>query len=297
MATRFVVVPQWQGSGSTRAMRLIDGAEMIRGDLPASASTAVEVPLGAGESLGSGVARFSSIAAVRDRTARVLTELAPGDTAITIGGDCGVELAAVEHAAATARADGERLALVWFDAHPDLNLPDPSAPGAFCGMVLRAILGDGADGLCAPPDRRVPANAVVLAGTRIIEEAEAAYLAEHALPVLPTVELSGAHRLADAVAATGATRVYLHIDLDVLDPGILGGIGDPQPFGVTLPTLVANLRELTSRCELAGAGITMFSPPSPSAAAEDLPVILRILSALTAPRERDALPVDVRRPR
>jgi succinyl-CoA synthetase alpha subunit len=35
MTARFLVVPQWQGSGSARAMRLVDGAEAIGGDLPA----------------------------------------------------------------------------------------------------------------------------------------------------------------------------------------------------------------------------------------------------------------------
>ena len=47
----FVIAPQWQGSGSARAMQLIDGAEAIAGDLPASACTRLEVPVEAGESL------------------------------------------------------------------------------------------------------------------------------------------------------------------------------------------------------------------------------------------------------
>ncbi|RIJ25759.1 arginase family protein, partial [Clavibacter michiganensis subsp. insidiosus] len=58
MPASFVVVPQWQGSGSSRAMRLADGAEAIRGDLPASATHVVDVPVEAGESLGTGVLRY-----------------------------------------------------------------------------------------------------------------------------------------------------------------------------------------------------------------------------------------------
>ena len=41
MAATFVVVPQWQGSGSSRAMRLVDGAEAIRGDLPSASTRSV----------------------------------------------------------------------------------------------------------------------------------------------------------------------------------------------------------------------------------------------------------------
>ena len=48
MAARFLIVPQWQGSGSSRAMRLADGAAAIRGDLPAAATLDIEVPVEAG---------------------------------------------------------------------------------------------------------------------------------------------------------------------------------------------------------------------------------------------------------
>jgi flavin reductase (DIM6/NTAB) family NADH-FMN oxidoreductase RutF len=61
MSPTFVVVPQWQGSVSARAMRLLDGAEAIRGDLPVSATTLVDVPIEAGDSLDTGIHRFSSL--------------------------------------------------------------------------------------------------------------------------------------------------------------------------------------------------------------------------------------------
>src|ERR1700712_4375011 len=121
MPASFVVVPQWQGSSSSRAMRLIDGAEAIRGDLPSSATIVVDVPLGAGDAVGTGVPRYSAVATVRDRVRTALDAVAADDLPVVIGGDCGVELAAVERAVQSAEARGARLGLVWFDAHPDLN--------------------------------------------------------------------------------------------------------------------------------------------------------------------------------
>ena len=56
--TRYLVVPQWQGSPSSRAMPLIDGALAIAGDLPRSATTIQDVPMEAGESLGTGILRY-----------------------------------------------------------------------------------------------------------------------------------------------------------------------------------------------------------------------------------------------
>ncbi|MCU1438653.1 MAG: arginase [Naasia sp.] len=255
-------------------MRLADGANVISGDLPSSRTTVVEVPLGAGESLGSGVARYSSLREVRDRIAVALD--GSDEPAIVIGGDCGVELAAVEH---VLRTRDDPPAVVWLDAHPDLGaLTD--RPRAFCGTVARAIVGDGADGLSADP--ALPPSRFVAAGTRSIDDDEQEYVDAHGIPVI-LCDALGAGAIADAVAATGATRVYVHIDLDVLDPAEIGGLADPQPFGVALPALVAELRELVARFPLAGAGITMFAPDSLDGAGGDLPTILRLLSALTAP--------------
>ncbi len=269
-----MVVPQWQGSGSSRAMRLSEGAIAIQGDLPASSTTVVDVPLGAGEPLGTGVARFSSLRIVRDRLAEALA--GSSEPAIVIGGDCGVELAAVEH---VVRRDGSAPALVWLDAHPDLGAVDGARPRAFGGTVARAILGDGADGLTADPP--LPAQHLVLAGVRSIDDDERELIEEQGIRTIPVQELGGG-ALAEAVAATGARSVYVHIDLDVLDPGVLASVADPQPFGVGLAELVAELRALVTRFPLAGAGIAMFSPEGPDSAGEDLPTILRVLSALTA---------------
>lgn len=278
MAAKFVVVPQWQGSASSRSMRLIDGAEAIRGDLPSSATTTVEIPLGAGDAVDTGVHRYSTLAVVRERLSMALQNLDPADTPIVVGGDCGVELAAVEHAAGIARAAGDRLGLVWFDANPDLHTPDSSPSGAFCGMVLRALLGDGAPGLVA--EQAVAPGDVVLIGTRSEDDGEAAYLASTPIRMVRAEELD---QVADAVDALDCDRVYVHIDLDVLDPGEFAGLTDPQPFGVSLADLTKAITDAVGSRRLGGAGIAMFAPATPAAANPDLPAVLRILSALTAP--------------
>ncbi|GAB3608644.1 arginase family protein [Humibacter ginsengiterrae] len=281
MPTRFLIVPQWQGSSSSRAMQLLDGATAIAGDLPASATTTVDVPMEAGESLGTGVHRMSSIAAIRDRALAALTELsAIGDgTIVTIGGDCGAELASVEHAVAS-REQGS-VALVWLDAHADLNTPETSPSGAFHGMVLRALLGEAPEPLAATGSAKLSPETVVLAGTRELDDGEATYVDEAGIRMLSPDRLHTTDSLVSAVEATGATAVYVHIDLDVLDPGSVSGVQFPEPFGLTPDELVAAILALRGRFELAGAGIMEFAPRSPDAASDDLPVILRILGALT----------------
>ncbi len=271
MAATFVVVAQWQGSGSSRAMRLVDGAEAIRGDLPRGSTLVVEVPLEAGDEQDTGVHRLSSIALVRDRFESVLS--GSTGTVITIGGDCGVELAAIGHVL------GNDIAVVWLDAHPDLNTPESSTSHAFTGMVLRTLVGDGPSALV--PSTSLAASHIVLAGARDFDAAEDAFVVENGIRSIPADTVSG-ESLIDAVEATGAASVYVHIDLDVLDPSDIVGLGSPEPFGVRASALVDALKQLLERFPLAGAGITQFAPTSPADAVEDMPTILRLVGALAA---------------
>jgi arginase len=256
----FVVVPQWQGSPSPRAMRLAEGASALRGDLPPQATHDVAVPLEAGDAQGTGIARFSSLQLVRERLADVLGEVE--GTPVVVGGDCSVSDAAVRRAAARHPS----LAVVWLDAHPDLNTPASSPSGAYAGMVLRSLVDDGA----------VPADRVVLAGARSWDPEEERFADEAGIR---TVD-AASDVLLEAVAATGAEAVYLHVDLDVLDPAELRGLLDPEPFGVAAASLVASVRALAERFPLAGATIASYAPAGPDDLPEDGPTILRLIGAL-----------------
>lgn len=252
-------------------MRLADGAEAIRGDLPGQSTRLIAVPSGAGSDLGSGVHRLSSIAAVRDE---LLTALRSATrTPITIGGDCGVELGAIGHA-----VEAGRVAVVWLDAHADLNTPATSPSGAFGGMVLRTILGDGPEAVS--PATPLTPDRVILAGVRAIDDAESDAIDTlgivHLDPRLLTVET-----LSAAIIASGAESVYLHIDLDVIDPAEFDCVAAPEPFGISFALLIELIAAARATLPLAGAGITGFAPGSQDAAADDLPSILRIVGALT----------------
>ncbi|TFD32393.1 arginase family protein [Cryobacterium sp. TMT1-19] len=280
MAPSFVVVPQWQGSVSPRAMRLSDGAEAIRGDLPSSVTREVPVPVEAGDSLDTGIDRFSTLMMVRERLTAALRGGA--GPVVTIGGDNGVSLAAVEHAS---RQHPDDLAVVWLDAHPDLHTPDTSPSGGFTGMVLRAITGEGADGLTLDPGERVPLERVVIGGARAIDPAEDALIQDRGIVSLPVEDLDPPDALVAALRATGVGTFYLHLDLDVLDPSALAGLADLYPFGLSVDTLNRLITALRAEFELAGATIAGFAPASPGAATDDLPSILRIIGALTRPAQ------------
>ncbi|GEK85036.1 arginase family protein [Microbacterium aerolatum] len=262
---RFLVVPQWQGSPSTRAMLLVDGASAIAGDLPRNATTVLDVPLEAGESLGTGVHRLSSLQRIRAMVAEAMTP----DTVI-IGGDCSVTVAALD------TIDREDLAVVWCDAHPDLHTDETSPSGAFSGMALRAVLGEGEPQLALSPG--LPAERVIVVGARVLDDAEQEPLSR--LTRLSVADLAEPDVLADAVAASDAARVWIHIDVDVLDPAEIAGVSTAAPFGASAAALAAAIRALRARVPLAGATISGFAPRTPLDAVEDLGAILRLVGAV-----------------
>ena len=266
--TRFVITPQWQGSPSARAMLLIDGAMAISGDLPRRDTTVLDVPLEAGESLGTGVHRLSALLRVRELLREAVE---PSDEPIVvIGGDCSVSVFALS------ALDTSDIAVLWCDAHPDLHDQRTSPSGAFSGMALRAILGDGEAQLTLSPG--IPRERVVLLGARSADDDEQRELA--GLTVFESNAIDDADAVAAAVRATGASRVWVHIDVDVLDPAEFDGVSEAWPFGVTTAALVAAVKRVRQDLPLAGATIAGFAPRSPEHAVHDMGAILRLIGAV-----------------
>jgi arginase len=273
--TRFLIVPQWQGSSSSRAMQLIDGATAIAGDLPRAACVTVDVPMEAGESLDSGVRRLSSL----QHIARLqLQELAGiDDIVLTVGGDAGVATTAA--LAATGAASGavdDGAIVLWFSAHAGMHDPASSPTGAFDSMAARAIV-DAA--VPRPGELALPPDRLVLAGVRMMDSAEAEAIERSGVGILSADELSP-ETVTAILADRGATSVFIHVDLDVLDPAAITGVSDPEPFGPDVAALTACIAAARSAAPLSGAALTEFSPSSPSAAIDDLGAILRIVGAL-----------------
>lgn len=271
--TRFMIVPQWQGSPSARAMQLVEGAEAIEGELPRAACIRIDVPLEAGDSLDTGIRRYSVLTQVRDALTLALRGV--DERALTVGGDCSVAIPAIAKSAARYG----RIALIWADAHPDLHTAESSPSHAFGGMALRAALGYGAPGLTLPT-ATVAASDVILVGTRAYDDAEAEYAAAAGIRVLSAEALADPSALPAMVRELGVDAVHVHVDVDVLDPAEMPGVGTAEPFGVSLAALVATLKAVREVVPLAGASLTGFAPSSAAEASTDAGTLLRLIGAL-----------------
>jgi arginase family enzyme len=170
------------------------------------------------------------------------------DRPFVLGGCCCGHVGAVEGLAAR----HDRLAVVWFDAHGDLNTPDSSPSGNAWGMPLRMIIDGGA----------VDAEHVALIGARALDPPEVEFIRE-----------SGIRSSVEAVLED-LDCVYVAFDLDVLEPGNARPFM-PEPDGMSVNEAEARLRDLASRARVVGAGFTGGTPDP-----ENIPVLERLATAL-----------------
>lgn len=131
-----------------------------------------------------------------------------------------------------------RLAVVWLDAHGDLNTPATSPSGNAWGMPLRSAIEEGS---VRPED-------VALVGARSLDPPELEYMAG-----------TGIDDDIDRALA-GATAVYVALDCDVIDAAEIA-CHMPEPDGLTVDEVTAILEELAAGAlPIAGVGLTGLTP-------------------------------------
>ena len=172
--------------------------------------------------------------------ATAAASLAAGAVPVVAGGDHSLSAGSVAATAAAARRRGERLGLLWVDAHGDLNTPDTSPSGNVHGMPLAALLGPEPAELAAVGgvSPAVDAARTVLVGVRRLDPAEREQVAAfgvHVFTMQDVDRLGMATVAARALELAGGGGDGLHVsfDLDVCDPGIAPGVGTPVPGGIS----------------------------------------------------------------
>jgi arginase len=158
-----------------------------------------------------------------------------GSVPLVLGGDHSVAMGTL---AGLARHHGSPGAVIWIDAHGDLNTPASSPSGNVHGMPLAAALGLAGDAFAGPLSLpAVDARRTVLVGVRSLDPAEQALVREAGLRVFTMSEIDriGIERaLQEALdRVSGSAFVHLSLDLDVLDPEIAPGVGTPVRGGLT----------------------------------------------------------------
>jgi arginase len=210
------------------------------------------------------------LAAVHAATADAVAATADA-TPLLVAGDC---IACVGAVAGLQRR-GVAPGIVWFDAHPDFHTEQSSTSGYLAGMPLALAAGLGTrtlpDALGLAP---VPYDRILAVDGRDTDAGELQLLEEHGVPTVAT----------DAVDETTlpAGPLYVHVDVDVLDPAEVGPVRYPVEGGPTLDALTAALERILATGRVAGITLASVWRPEVTAPPQRPEILRRLAAALGA---------------
>jgi arginase len=190
---------------------------------------------------------------VRDRVAALaLRNVRP----VIVSGDCTTSLgtmAGLQHA-------GVEPAVVWFDAHGDVQTPETTTSGYLGGFPLRLLAGYRPELIAARLGLHpTPENWIVLVGARDLDPPEITYLQSSQISRCEVVELTERQ--------LPRRPVYLHVDLDVIDPARLPGLRFPASGGPALEELTDAITRVLGIGRVAAVGLGCTWYPGNAAAA------------------------------
>ena len=192
-----------------------------------------------------------SFAVIRSVAATVRETVEQGRFPLVLAVNCFTSLG-------TVAGVGRDMGVVWFDAHGDFNTPDTTPTGFFDGMGLAMLLGDGWHELRQTVDglRPVPAEHALLVGARDLDPAEQDRVSASALRQADAKTLEDAlEQLSSEVEA-----VYVHIDLDVIDPSVARANALSVEGGFSAEELEQALTAIARRFEIVATAMTAYDP-------------------------------------
>jgi arginase len=196
--------------------------------------------------------------------------LSAGALPILLAGECSIGLTTLP----TALRHRPDAVVLWLDAHGDFNTPETTLTASLSGMSLAGACGRWNAGLT--PDA-VPEDRVVLAGVRDLDPEERKALEGSDVTV---VGASPVETLVAVKNALDGAPVYIHLDLDVLDPAIFPA-REPAPGGLAPEKLFDLLEAVVADCELVGVEVTTFEAPEDEEDRQEASaVVMRVLEPL-----------------
>jgi arginase len=201
------------------------------------------VPVQQAESLPAGPPRakyLPQIAAACERLAAGVEGALAHSLPLVLGGDHSVAVGTASGVSHHFRQRGERVGLIWLDAHADMNTPDSSPSGNVHGMPLACIVGMGPPELTAIygySPKVDPRNAVIV-GLRDVDQVEKPHVRESGVRAFTMRDidergLRSVMEEAIRIASEGTAGFHLSLDMDFVDPKDAPGVGTPVRGGAT----------------------------------------------------------------
>jgi agmatinase len=164
---------------------------------------------------------------------------------ITIGGDHSITTIILQAIYDT--FEGEKISLLYFDAHPDFV----SSTRNYYGSVI------------TDSSSYINSTKSILIGTRAAEMEELKNASKQKLEIITPIdiiELGINATVKKIIAKCGSNKVYMSIDLDCMDPGVAPGVSVPAPGGLFPVDLIYMIKKISENLVILGMDIVELSP-------------------------------------
>jgi len=247
-----IFFPQWQGGGKDKST-YAGAVEIKKNYLRNRNFRDVEISLEEDYRIQNGIIGYQPIVNQVKRCRELIRQEQPASI-FTIGGGCDIAIAPISYLNSVAD-----LTVLWFDAHGDLNTPETSASKAFHGMPLRILLGEGDSEILQQTFSRLAPSQIILLGSRDLDDAETQYIERVNIDLLKVEDLEAdPNCLLAAMKAKEVKKLYIHIDLDVIDPAEFPFVPVPAVGGLTIPTLLRLLKILPAQFPILGLSLAEY---------------------------------------
>jgi len=160
-----------------------------------------------------------------------------------------------------------KIGMLWLDAHPDFNTPETTRSGSLGGMPVAVATGRALnrmrlDARLEPP---LSDTNVVMGGVRLTDPLEQHLLDESRIEQVSVDDLRNRTPAVWAQLdrlSRQTDKIYVHIDMDVLDPREVMGHGNKVPNGPSSEQLAALFEEIFRRYPKASAIGFATIPPT-----------------------------------
>jgi arginase len=201
-----------------------------------------------------------------------------GRLPIVLAGNCNTAVGTMAGLGADATG------VVWFDAHADFNTPETTSSGFLDGTAVAILTGRCWTQLAATVPDFTPISdvRVCLVGTRDIDSLEGGLLDDSSVQVVAPRQLHSALPQTLSSMNEHVDRVYVHLDLDVLDSGVASANKFAVAGGLTLEDMDYALSQIGQKFRIAGIALTAYDPAADSdgAAAKAAIHLVRAAAAL-----------------
>lgn len=268
-STLRLIYPQWQGGVITSLVTEVSaddascgyylGSHLLDFLAPQNGQKSVEVPVSLDVNdrvVKNGINAYDALLKQTGSALEILNENKP-ERIITLGGDCSVSVVPFTYMAAKFPND---VAIVWIDAHPDINVPGDDYEG-YHAMALAACLGKWDDDIIRTLPAKMEPSKAIIVGLNEFDVGIDLRLEEWGVKSLtPTETANNSNAVLEWLKGTGASKVVIHFDLDVIDPAEMIAAVGVVPGGMKIDEVLRVIKYISAEYDIVSLSVAEPMP-------------------------------------